>query len=74
MELVTLYVHKESNKVVSRLCTGCQAVKLLEEFSSDRVHRGTPYATPYTLAIEYTYTKNNVRMLRSLSSLKVMLL
>ncbi|WP_214818987.1 hypothetical protein [Exiguobacterium sp. s131] len=35
MELVTLYVHKESNKVVSRLCTGCQAVKLLEEFSSD---------------------------------------
>lgn len=35
MELVNLYVHKESNKIVSRLCTGCQAVKLIDEFPSD---------------------------------------
>ncbi|WP_175631820.1 hypothetical protein [Virgibacillus siamensis] len=32
MEKVTFYVHKDSNKIVSKVCGGCGAIKLVDDF------------------------------------------
>jgi hypothetical protein len=36
MRKVTIYVHEESNKVLSKLCHGCNTVKLTEDFEKVR--------------------------------------
>lgn len=37
MRKVTIYVHEESNTIVSRLCNGCKEIKLVDEFGKFKI-------------------------------------
>lgn len=43
MRKVIIFVHEETNKVVSKLCNGCNTVKLSEDF--ERVRTTLDYSS-----------------------------
>jgi hypothetical protein len=43
MRKVTIYVHEETNKILSKVCDGCSQIKLTEDF--DKVRSTVKYSS-----------------------------